>query len=779
MRLPLSRSLSLRVQTFTPSCPSYLFLLILLLGLGCSGIASLLREGESIEQRDLYEAHSYYSILTERYPFETVYRQRLDAVKSKLALQETAQAQTLIERGDYQQANTILSRFLSIYPAHPRAVVLANIATTKLKVEELKALSLELERSGQTTEAAELVRQALRSTPTDPALTAACERLTRVLQNKESSTISQPAEVIFENAKMIEVVEAIASLTGTTILLAPELHAVPVTLHIQASPLENVLEYFTVMTGLFKVRLDERTILLVADSQENRKRYKRIESKLFHLVSAEAVKVADLIRPHFDDLPLLVNPALNTITVIGTPEQLDLVAELIKANDARELEMILDVEILEVNRTKLRELGIELSPSTISSSITGPVRAQAEPNLTLQTMTELGSGNVLLTLPSLYLNFLREDATTKVLANPRMRILTGAKAQLHIGEKVPIKVVTSVYRDTSEETSSYEYKDIGIKLEVLPVIHRSNEISVDLKLEVSSITHQDQNEQPTIGTRQITTALRLTDGQPEILAGLIRTEERIHHNSLPVLGEIPLIGRYFGADQITATQTEIIMTLTPHIIRPADMKLTSSTQLWTGSATDISGKGLGAPRYLSPIHTRPGEPTGLVAVGTDSAESSASPTPGVSESLPDGSGRSKAHLRLSPDPAGLTQGETIELRVIIQNAENVGSIPFYLGFDPGIIQVEQAVEGSFLNSDAAPTSFMTAIDNRNGRVIVGLTRLGTEQGIDGSGTVLVLTVSGVAAGTSTLPFTNCSVRDPASQKLPAEYYAGTITVTTP
>jgi general secretion pathway protein D len=247
---------------------------------------------------------------------------------------------------------------------------------------------------------------------------------------------------------------------------------------------------------------------------------------------------------------------------------------VLTAVDKARPEVIIDVELLEVDRTRLREYGLQVA-SPGSPGIDGSVTVSPEGDgqtLTLRTLQNLTAADVLLAnLPGLYYRLLKSDSNTRTLANPQLRTAEGIAAQARFGERVPVPVTTFAPIATGgtpqQPITSYNYENIGVNIDITPRIHHDDEVTLSLRIAVQSISGSGFGDLPTFGNREISTVIRLRDGETNMLAGLIRDDERRVLNGVPGLSDIPVVGRLFGHSRTETSQTDIILTLTPHIVR--------------------------------------------------------------------------------------------------------------------------------------------------------------------------------------------------------------------
>jgi general secretion pathway protein D len=283
----------------------------------------------------------------------------------------------------------------------------------------------------------------------------------------------------------------------------------------------------------------------------------------------------DLLRLVLDARRISPTTANNALTIKDTPERIAAAARVLSAIDKARPELLIDVELLEVDRTRLQEYGLQLA-SPGSPGLNGSATTDAARSLTLQSIRNLSQSDVLLAnLPGLYYRLLKTDSNTRTLANPQLRTSEGTSAQARFGERVPVPVTTFAPIATGgtpqQPITSYNYENIGVNIDITPRTHHDDDVTLALKIAVTSISGTGFGGLPTFGNREINTVIRLRDGETNMLAGLIRDDERQSLDGIPGLSDLPVVGRLFAHTQRTTAQTDIILTLTPHIIRVLDL----------------------------------------------------------------------------------------------------------------------------------------------------------------------------------------------------------------
>ncbi|HUD71945.1 MAG TPA: secretin N-terminal domain-containing protein, partial [Dongiaceae bacterium] len=378
---------------------------------------------------------------------------------------------------------------------------------------------------------------------------------------------------------------------------------------------EQALEQLMTMNKHFFKIVDENTIMIAEDTPQKHKELDDLVIQTFYLSNADVKDVQVLLRTLLDARQIAQNDRLNAITIRDTPERVQVAQKIIEANDKAKSELIIDVELLEVNRNILRNLGIDLFGAG-----TGGGTGKAL-NLTFGGGSSVSLNNLDLLkqagswlvgpIPGVVVNFLKTDADAQVIAKPQMRVSEGAKATVRIGDRIPIPSTTFNAASTVGGTigvpiTSFTYQNVGINIDLEPRVHHNREITLKGKVEISSLAGQVSAggglTQPIIGTREIETTIRLRDNETNILAGLIREEERKSLSGVAGLSDIPVLKRLFGSTETTIQQTDIVLMMTPHIIRIPDLTEEDMQPLWVGTDSNVELRGASRKSaYASPF----------------------------------------------------------------------------------------------------------------------------------------------------------------------------------
>jgi general secretion pathway protein D len=389
--------------------------------------------------------------------------------------------------------------------------------------------------------------------------------------------VKMPASLTFRDASSRDVFTGVARLAGISLIFDTAFRESPVTVDLRNATLDDALNTVAGATRTFFRVTAPKTVVVIPDTPAKRREYEEEVVRTFYLSNADLKETMDLLRLVLDARRISPTTATNALTIKDTPERIAAASRVLTAIDKARPEVIIDVELLEVNRTHLAEWGLQIaSPGSPGLNGSIGVATDSAGAVTLQTLRSLTSSDILLTnLPSLYYRLLKSDSNTRTLANPQLRTSEGLAAQAKFGDRVPVPVTTFAPIATGgtpqQPITSFNYENIGVNIDITPRMHHDDDVSLNLTVSITNISGTGFGGLPTFGNREIKTVIRLRDGETNMLAGLIRDEERNALDGIPGLSDIPLVGRLFAHNTKTTTQTDVILTLTPHIIRVLDL----------------------------------------------------------------------------------------------------------------------------------------------------------------------------------------------------------------
>ena len=382
--------------------------------------------------------------------------------------------------------------------------------------------------------------------------------------------------VTFRDANSRDIFTALGKIAGVNVIFDPQFKAQAISIDLKNSSFEEALQAVSTVTRSFYRVTAQRTVTVIPDTPAKRQEYEEEIVRPFFLSNADLKETMDLLRVVIDARRVAPVTATNTIMIKDTPERVAAAGKIIAAIDKARPEVVIDVELLEVDRTRLREFGLQLaSPADTPDGINGVASVNRD-GLSLRDLGNLTQADILLTnLPNLYYRLLKTDTNTRTLANPQLRTSEGVPAQARFGERVPVPVTTFSPIATGgvnqQPITSFNYENIGVNIDITPRTHHDDQVSLALKVSVSNISGTGFGNLPTFGNREISTVIRLKDGETNLLAGLIRDEERQVLRGVAGLSDLPWVGRLFAQTHREVQETDIVLTLTPRVIRVLDL----------------------------------------------------------------------------------------------------------------------------------------------------------------------------------------------------------------
>ena len=395
-------------------------------------------------------------------------------------------------------------------------------------------------------------------------------------EGRDLPEITLPDSVVFREAGSRDVFTSIGRFAGLSLVFDPQFRSVPLSIDLRSAALPAALDAIAHATSTFWRVTAPGTVTIVPDTPAKRREYEEEVIRTFYLSNADLKETLDLLRIVVDARRLSPITATNAISIKDTPERIEAAARLIAAIDKARAEVVIDVELLEVDRTRFKQYGLQILSPGNETGIAGQVDVNQDGGLSLQQLSKLGQGDIFFTnLPGLYYRLLKQDANTRTLANPQLRTSDGLPAQAKFGEEVPVPQVTFAPIATGgvnqQPITSFTYRNVGVNIDITPRTHHNDDVSLAVKIEVSSLSGTGYSGLPTFGTRSITTTIRLRDGETNLLAGLIRDNERTVLRGIPGLSDIPVIGKLFASNERETQQTDVVLMLTPRIIRVLDL----------------------------------------------------------------------------------------------------------------------------------------------------------------------------------------------------------------
>lgn len=657
-----------------------------------------------------------------------LFRERDAALQRQLALAEAARQQ-----GEYNAAEELYKRMLHILPDNPRAKAgmeaVRSERRQKAMLTEAEALFKKGDENGAASKARSVLAENANHRDAQLLLRRIEERSMRTAAAgpQFSAALKKPITLEFRDASLRQVFELLSRSTGLNFIfdrdVRPDLRT---TVFVKNSSVEDVLRFILVTNQLDRKLLSDNTVLVYPNTPVKQRDYQELITKSFYLANTDAKTAANLIKTLVKTKDMHIDEKLNLVVMRDTVEAVRMAERLIANQDLAEPEVMLEVEVLEVGSNVLYNLGIQY-PDQISLSLVGAAGTAGTLGLTEWLTRNSGLVRLSFTNPLFGINFRNTLGRTNLLANPRIRVKNKDKAKVHIGDKVP--VITTTSTATGFVSESVTYLDVGLKLDVEPAVFLENDVGIKIGLEVSSIVREIRSATGTltyqVGTRNATTSLRLKDGETQVLAGLISDEDRKTATQIPGLGSLPVIGRLFGSHQDTFNKTEIVLLITPRVLRNLARPELRFEEFPSGTEATV-----GAPPLL--LQGAAFSPSGPLISG-------AAPM-----LVP--SGTTKVTLQAPPN-AVVGQEFTLQVSLDSEAALRGGLLDF--GFDPSRLKFVRAEPGAMLAKVDKDAVFRANAPEGLGRLNLSFSTKGDLKGT-GELARITLQVIGTSTGSSML-----------------------------
>jgi general secretion pathway protein D len=668
-----------------------------------------------------------------------------------------------------------------------------------------------------------------------------------------------PLKLSFNNSSLRDILNYVGSLTGINVQFDQAYRDVPYTVTLEGVPLEEALQQILSVNGYFYKVLNPSTIVIAPDNPAGHQKYDDLVMQVFYLSHADPQELAQtlntMMRIQTQVAPAIMpNKTANTITVRATAPVVAVAERLIRAHDKPRAEVVIEVQILEVNRQRAKQFGINLSdyslgltfsPEAAPPNTSGTIPPTPPPPFNLNTISQgISTSDFYLTVPTAVLRFLETDSHTRQLAKPQLRGAEGQELTLNLGDQIP--VVSTVFGApaaggfASIPQSSFTYRDVGVNVIMTPRVTYEGEIILDLSVESSnlganiSVAGQDV---PSFGSRRVKTRLRLREGESNLLAGLLKDEQRKILTGFPGLIRVPGLRSLFGSTNDTVSQTDIVMLLTPHIVRTHELTVDDLAPIYIGTQQNVGLTGpppliqapaaeepapgaqpapgappaaapgatpnapitTPVPQFLPPPPGTPAPanvtppagtvpaPVGALPPATNPAAPTTPTAPPATPPRDQPAIPGQSPVGAVPPAASVVQiGVTApqEFRVAggpytvplsVANASRLSMITLTITFNPQVLRVRNVQEGTFMRQGGVTASFTPRIDVATGRVDIAVTRAGDQAGASGAGLLAALLFDAVGAGNSLIQVSGVA-STPEGSALPLQFTPTSVTV---
>jgi general secretion pathway protein D len=594
--------------------------------------------------------------------------------------------------------------------------------------------------------------------------------------------------------------DTIGKLAGLTVIYDPDFPARRISVDLNNLTLQQALEVACFESKAFWKPVTENIIMVAPDQTTKRRDYEEEVLRTFYLSNTvtpqDLTEIVTGLRQLFDLKRIQQLNSQNAIIIRATPDVLTLVGKVLNDVDKAKPEVVIQVEVLEARTDRLRNLGvtpgqsasIAINPNATTTTGSSTTSTTTN-NTTLNTLRHLNGSDYSVTLPNFTANAVLTDTYTKIIQNPEIRSVDGQQAKLKIGDRIPIATgsfqagvgvgaVGSAGLVNPLVNTQFQYQDVGVNIDVTPRVHPNHDVSLKTKIEVSSVTGTSTIggiSQPIISQRVVEHDIRLKDGEAFILGGLIQRTDSRQLNGWPGFAKIPLLRYLFSGDNIDHQEDEVLIVMIPHIVRLPDWTKENLRGIYSGSDQNIQVK------HESDVRTPATEPTKPAAQAPPGvAPGAAAPVPGAAApgSAPTPAGFNPPQgqpgkMRFEPGTLSLKVGETKTVAVVVENVNDLFSIPMLLQYNPAVISIEEfqhavseGQHGGFLSGGTQEIAIVSNVNKEKGQAVISATRQPNTVGVSGSGTLLAIVIKGIAPGSSNLSIVQQNAKDSQQRPIP-------------
>ncbi len=782
------------------------------------------KRGQQAEVREDYDtAYEAYKRAVQKQPKNLAFKAHFERMRFLAAVQHIDRGRVLRQNGDYTGAIQQFIRAAEIDPSNQAAQ------------QEIEITQREQPPAGLT----------------GPAAVAQAEQMSQQHQMLEAvNSIAPPIELktvttetytlhAVEDVKVLY--QAIGKQAGLNVIFDPDYTSKRIPFEVTNVSLSDALRILGTIAGTFYKPITANTIFVAQNSRTKRTDLDEVSVQTFYLSNAaqanDGNEILTGLRLMLDvSTKLYLVASQNAIVIRATADQLLLAQKLINDFDRTRAEVVVDVAVLEVNRDKIRNLGITLPtsigltpqiPTSSTTTTSTTTSATSTTSLNLNNLAHLNATDFAVSISGGTLNALLSDTDTRVLQNPRIRATDGQRATLKIGQKIPVATgsynagVSTGVASIGVQTQ-FTYLDVGVNIDITPTVHYDREITLKTKVEVSqqngSVTISGVTE-PIIAQRVLDQVIQLREGEPSILAGILTKQDNKNVAGTPGLGEIPFFKFFFSSQNKEVQQDEIVFLLIPHIVRESVFTPTNLKAIDTGTTNGYElrreetprdkyagtalGAALGEPgqsRPLGPPVTaanaaeaarqqmvqaaQPVPQTGFSATNSGVATVTGNapamigaPAGGPVPTAAAAASAASAPVTLSVTPGNSAQtvGSTFQVAIMLDHGSNVFSVPMTLQYNPAVLQLVNVDAGDFLQKDGKPVALVHR-DEGNGQAYITATRPPSSNGVSGQGNLCTLTFKAVSAGDSKVTLVKVGAKDSLQNNLPATGSEATVHV---
>ena len=736
-----------------------------LLGAGCPKGKPDYNQGKKAETLQDYDAaFVFYQKAAKADPYNANYKIKLNRVRFEASELHVKHGVELRKQGDLQGAAGEFQRAQTIDPSSP-------VADQELR----KTVEMIADKNRAADAAAEPPTE-----PNETPLAAMPPEIKPLSRAPINLKMSNDAKIVFDT---------IGKLAGLTVIYDPDFPARRITVELNNVTMEQALEIVSLESKAFVKPVTENIIFVIPDQTQKRRDYEEQVVKTFYVSNTvqpqDLTEIVTGLRQLLDLKRIQQLNSQNAIIVRDTPDKLLLAEKMIRDIDKAKPEVVVQVEVLEARTDRLRDLGIlpgqtasiAINPNNTTSSSSSSTSTTTNNGINLNQLRHLNGTDLVFTLPSATANAILTDTNTKIIQNPEVRSVDGQTAKLRIGDRIPIATGSFQAGVGVGSTggagcvnplvnTQFTYLDVGVNIDLTPRVHPNRDVSLKLKVEVSS--HTDNVAiggitQPVISQRVIEHDIRLKEGEVSILGGLVQQTDSTTLEGWPGLAKLPLLRYLFSHKKTDHLEDEVLIVLTPRIVRIPEWTKANLRPLYSGSETNVQVKReseIRAPAQ-QPASSQQPQTNQNPGVGTATpAPGSTAPAAGAVQGAP------AAKIRFEPQILSLKTGQKATIGVVVDNVSDLFSIPLLLQYNPAVISVEEVQHGGFLSGGTQEIAIVQQVFKEKGQAIISATRQPNTPGVSGSGTLIGIVVKALAPGSSNLSIVQVNAKNSEQKLIP-------------
>lgn len=691
-------------------------------------------------------------------PFDFALQNKYAVARERAAAMHEERARELLKLRQLDMAIEEFKRALTIEPS---ASDHQDGLTEALRLKEARDQYREAERLAQLGRASEALEHFTRAAELDPSLKEALEAVSRITEEQQAlnrdDRQKQPVTLQFRSAGLKEVLEALGKAAKINFVFDKDVRNDPFSVSLKDKPFDEALNLILNSNSLFAQRASSDLIIISPNTKQKQEQYQDLMIRTFYLSNAKAKDMLALLKTMLDAKHIHANEPLNTIVIRDQPEKVELAEKIILANDREDSEVIFDVEILEVDRTVDQTYGLsypkQVAAAMVPPGFAGPLLENIAQQFTFRQLTSLGKDSYVFKLPTnVQLDFFKQVTDAKTLAAPKVRVVNNKKAEINIGDKQPILLSTTNVLPgqaatgavpTTSTVTSIEFRDTGVKLTVEPAIHLGDELSLKMKVEVVRLGDQVLLQaQPPItqfkfGNRSAETMLNVRNGETIVLGGLLQEEDRRTKVTIPWLGDIPFFGDLISSFKTQRVTTEVILTLTPHIVQPMRPPGLQTQAFWSGTESVYA---------TSPLFLSPGQKISVPALPVSNADIVPNSVRVADARLTEEAIRLLPQLSVQPADAAVPVGKEFRIDIFVERARAITGETMKLFFDPKVVEFRAAAGGELMGTGHGKTAVAVKSRSSDGEMDLRFRRMSGP--FRNEGQLLSLTFMAKAPGVS-------------------------------